>query len=101
MNSKAQKIKSYRPNDPDTNGFVVQREYSIFGGQALSGFSMADPPSSVIPKKHKVSPPLSPVPGKCSNVSSHLIENMGQIKDRTEPGYLELQAILKEFVKPE
>lgn len=78
--SLAQNMKSLRPNDPEANGFVVQRNYSFFGGQALSGFSMVDPPSPVIPKKHK---------------------NMGQIKDKTEPSYLGLQAILKEFVKLE
>lgn len=78
--SLAQQMKILWPNNPETNGFVVQASYSLFGGKALYGFSMPDPPSPVFPRQHK---------------------NMGQFKDENDPCYICLRAVLKEFVTAE
>lgn len=67
-----------RPNDPDTNGFVVQQDYALFGGKAWYGFSMSGSPSPVLPGIHKA---------------------MGQFKDLDDPGYLALRTVLNEFVR--
>ncbi|KAK7423510.1 hypothetical protein QQX98_000967 [Neonectria punicea] len=78
--SLAQQMKTLWPNSPETNGFVVQASYSLFGGKGLYGFEMSNPPSPVMPRKHK---------------------NMGQFKDESDPCYLSLRAVLKEFVTAE
>lgn len=93
-------MKVLWPSNPETNGFVVQAGYSLFGGKGLYGFSIPDPPSPVISRQHKVSyKPQYYIKGQ--NVDNGTIKNMGQFKDESDPCYISLRAVLKEFVTAE
>lgn len=90
-----------RPNDPTANGFVVQKSNSLFGGKAIYGFSMPNSSHEAIPRKHKVEYPTLVLLLSCLGTNVGVTKNMGQFKDRGDPCYQAVRAVLKEFVNLE